>query len=108
VERKFYVLNYDFNSKKMVMYNIFNNARLTEGIDELIANFITYEDFREKLKNLLMYCFWSKREYEIMATDLFEDDPGKWEKIDIYYQVLPNIDVIAKIIIDCHNENIEG
>ena len=100
------VLNYDFNSKKVYNYNIFNNAKFIRGVQDLLDNFITFDDFVEKLEREVKYCFWAKREYEISVGDLWEQDPAKYEKIDVAYQVLPNIKVLAEYIINSHNKDL--
>ena len=105
-EREFYVLNYDFNGKKIEAFNIFCNVKLLDGIDRLLVEYISIDDFCEKLDSLLRYCFWSKREYEISVADAFEEDLSKYEKIDVYRQVAPNLKLIANLIIDYHNENL--
>lgn len=105
-EREFYVLNYDFNGKKIEAFNIFCNVKLLDGIDRLLEEYISFDDFCEKLDSLLRYCFWSKREYEISVADAFEEDLSKYEKIDVYRQVAPNLKLIANLIIDYHNENL--
>ena len=101
--REFYVLNYDFNGKKVENFNIFRNSRLIDGIDKLLDNFVSFDSFCEELDSLLRYCFWSKREYEISVADAFEEDLSKYEKIDVYRQVAPNVKIIAKIAIDYKN-----
>lgn len=103
---EWYTLNYDFNAKKIYNYNIFNNAKFIRGVDELLSNFITFDDFLEKLEREVKYCFWSKREYEISVGDAFEEDINKYTKIDVAYQILPNIKALAKYIIEFHNENL--
>ena len=94
---KWCVLNYDFNSKKIVSYNIFNNSRFNDGLKKLKGEY-NPETFVEDLRQLCVYCFWSKREYEISVGDLFEEDPSAYEKIDVYDQILPNIEVLADYI----------
>lgn len=101
---EWYVLNYEWNKRKIIKYNIFNNINFKEGIENLLKEFITYEDFIERLDSLLKYCFWCKREYEISVGDLFEQDLNKYEKIDVYSQIKPNIKILAKYIIDKYNE----
>lgn len=102
---EWYVLNYDRNRNEVYQHNIFNNVKFIRGVNELLENFITMEDFIEKLEREVKYCFWAKREYEISVGDLWEEDLEKYTKIDIAYQVLPNIKALAKYIIDKHNEN---
>lgn len=103
---EWYVLNYDFNSKKIYQFNIFNSVRFDRGVKELLDNFVTMEDFISKLEGEVKYAFWCKREYEISAGDLFEQDLNKYERIDVSDQVLPNIKALAEYIINYHNKNL--
>ena len=100
---EWYVLNYDFNGKKVEDFNIFRNIKLLRFLDEARENFITFDKFVEDLDNELKYYFWSKAEYEIMVGDLFEQDLDKYEKIDVYRQLKPNVKTIAKYIVDYWN-----
>ena len=100
---EWYVLNYDFNKKKVETFNIFRNAVFVKNVQELINNYLTFDDFVEKLKNEIKYNFWSRREYEISVGDAFckEEELEKW---DIANQVLPNIEILANYIINHHNQ----
>lgn len=100
---EWYVLNYNFNEKKAEHFNIFRSRRFSDGVQELLESFVSFEDFVEELDRLLMYCFWSKAEYEIMVGDLFEEDTNKYTKVDVYSQVKPNIKILAKYILDEYN-----
>lgn len=95
------VLRYDFNERKIVNFNIFDSVRFSEYVEEM-RNQIwdSVDKFIEILNNNLMYCFWSKSEYEIMVGGLFETDCSKFEKIDIYDQVKPNIVQLARYILN--------
>ena len=103
---KWYVLNYDWNRKKVCSFNIFDSCRFSQGIKELLDNFVTMDKFIEDLTKEIKYCFWSKREYEISVGDAFDTNFDNYEKIDVSQQVLPNIDALAKYIIDKHNEQV--
>ena len=103
---EWYVLNYDFNGKKVENFNIFRSCRFVDGVKELLDSYITFEDFVEKLEKELQYAFWSKREYEISVSDAFETDLNKYEKIDVYSQVKPNVRILAKYIIDNYNDGL--
>lgn len=103
---KWYVLKYNFNKGKIENFNIFDSSRFNECVEKLLKKYITFEDFKEKLDKDLMYCFWSKREYEIMCADLFETNIEKYEKIDVYRQLKPNLDILARYIIDEYNKEI--
>jgi len=97
---EWYVLNYDFNRKKIEYYNIFNHSYLIESIKKILEQDITFDEYIDKLDHLLRYCFWSKREYEILVGDAFETDLNKFEKIDVYSQLKPNIKILATYIKD--------
>ena len=103
---KWYVLNYSWNDKKIKPFNIFNSVRFCKALNKSLKNFVTMDKFKEELKSDLMYAFWSKREYEISVGDLCEGDNCKYQKIDVYEQVLPNLDILAEYIIECHNTGI--
>ena len=104
---QWYVLNYDFNQKKVNYFDIFNSSRFNDCIKEMReTQWNSVEDFIERLDSVLRYCFWSKREYEISVGDAFETDCKKLEKIDVYSQVKPNINMLAKyILIEWANED---
>lgn len=103
---KWYVLNYNFNEKKVENFNIFRSVRFVESVQDLLDNYITFEDFVKKLENILRYSFWSKREYEIFVSDAFETNINNFEKIDVYSQIKPNIKILAKYIIDNYNSEL--
>ena len=97
---EWYVLNYDFNKKQIIKFNIFNNIKFYSGVKELLEDYIDIDDFVSGLTSLLRYCFWCKREYEISVGDAFENDLDKYVKLDIFEQVIPNVKVLAYYIIN--------
>jgi len=101
---EWYVLNYDFNNKKVVSHNIFNNIsfirHLSQYIDEYEKGILSYKELKESIRSSLRGAFWSRREYELSIGDAFETDLDKYEKIDVYRQVLPNLDLLVKYILD--------
>ena len=97
---EWYVLNYDFNNKCVENFNIFRSVRFVRQVAELLVKYVTFDDFKDKLKDALRYSFSSKAEYEIMVGDLFVDpEKADLEKIDVYSQVKPNLDTLARYII---------
>lgn len=94
---KWYVLNWNFNEKKVENFNIFNSCNFTRGLENILKQNLSFEDFVDKLDSELKYSFWSKCEYEIMVGDLFQEPT---EKVDIYSQVKPNIEILAKYILE--------
>ena len=49
-----------------------------------------------------MYQFWSRCEYEI----ILQDWPGqtKQEKVDVYWQIKNNLDLVTEVLINAINE----
>ena len=102
---EFYVLNYDFNKKELYNMNIFNNCKFIEGIKEAVNKYTSlsaynYNSFKEDIQKELQYAFWCKREYELFIGDAFETNLDNYEKVDVYSQVLPNLDLLCNYILD--------
>ena len=115
---KFYVLNYDTNRQKVIMFNIFQNINVQERTEDAIKKYLrspkkfTYVPYDKNEK--VMYGFdalvrridqiikheqWSRRQYEISVSDAFETDCSKLEKIDCYYQAHSNIEMITREVL---------
>lgn len=103
---EWYVLNYNPNKKKVETFNIFRSYRFSNGVEDLLKNYITFEDFLGKLKQEIKYCFWAKRECEISVGDAFCEGEGL-ERWDISMQLLPNIKTLALYIIEEYNKNLK-
>ena len=107
------VFIYDFNKRKIEIKNIFNiSSTFNEDfealkVQTLRGDIATKEEFADKLKSILRYTFWCRREYEIAISDLcwtyrdatdemkvkeYEHYCKTAEKIDIYSQVEMNWD----------------
>lgn len=99
---EYYVLYHEFNNDEIKMWNIFNSSKFNDGVQDLLKNFITFSDFKEKLKSLAIYCFWCKAEYEIICKGWVSKSDREY-KIDVYDQIEPNLDMLARYIIDCYN-----
>ena len=121
---EFYVLNYDFNRKKVINYNIFNNINVQEWTEKAVRKYLRspkkykhiiqykneflgkeeiaiygFEALVEEIDGIIHWQEWSRREYEISVGDAFEDDCNKLEKIDCYYQAHANIKTIVREVI---------
>lgn len=114
---EFYVLNYDFNGKRVKNFNIFNNILLNEETEKIVKKYLRspkkfkyydyfnkqvlfgFEGFCKELERLIMWQEWGRREYEISVGDAFEDDLEEYEKWDCYMQCKPNIEIIAREVI---------
>lgn len=92
------VLNHDFNNDKITSYDIFWNGS-AEDIARRIKSrkLYDYETFKESMRTYFMHDFWSRSEYEIMVSGLHTRvEP---EKIDVWYQIEMNFDLILEYII---------
>lgn len=119
---KYYVLNYDFNERRVINFNIFDNVLVQEHTEKAVKKYLRspknykyekYEIWDEKQPNYV-YGFdglceeirfiisWqerSRRQYEISVGDAFETDCNKLEKWDCYKQAIPNIEMITREVI---------
>ena len=102
------VLLHDFNSDKIITYNVFS--------DEFKENL--YKEYRKKkinntlelkeyIKSKMMYRYWSRSEYEIAVGGLHSKHPENFEKIDAYYQLEMNLDHIVDYINDYLEMNLD-
>ena len=126
---EFYVLNYDFNKKKVVNYNIFNNIRVQEWTEKEVRKYLRAP---KKYKHIVQYgnkflgreeiaiygfdalveeidrtIAWQERgrcEYECSVGDAFETDINNYEKWDTYSQAKPNMVIIAHEVIRQYKE----
>ena len=115
---EFYVLNYDFNKKKVVNYNIFNNIRVQEWTERAVKKYLRapkkfsytpfgkdvetiygFDAFVKELDRTIAWQERGRREYEISVGDLFETDCNKLEKWDCYGQAHMNMEMIAHEVI---------
>lgn len=92
----FYVINEDVNAKKFVKYDVI--PYLIECYNETKKGLrpITFDEFKQFVKDKSMYMYWSRCQYEIILKSLvgFAEE----EKVDIHWQILNNIDVITEIL----------
>ena len=84
---------FDVNKKEFVAYNIFNHFKFCDYLYKAKIKYLKkdnfrFEDFITEIEKDLMYCFWSKAEYELMLKGLPFGNIE--EKIDIYQQVKTN------------------
>lgn len=104
LDLKWYVLNYDFNRKKMESFNIFNSSNFLWGVSKALKEYESFGKFKGEIDNSLKYSFWSKSEYEIACGDLFVSDINDLEKIDVYFQMKDNVDVLSRYILTEYNK----
>ena len=124
---EFYVLNYDFNRRKVYMYNIFNNISVQEWTEKAVRKYLrspkkfTYKPFNpneeviygfdaliREIDGIIRWGEWSKREYEISVGDAFETDINKLEKWDTYSQAHANAEIITHTVIRQYKEQLKN
>ena len=125
---EYYVLNYEINRDKVIMFNIFNNIRLNEETYKCVKRYVKqndeytykvynnnysgtielrgYEAFKTEILNNIRWQEWSRVEYEIGVTEPFPNKKSKIEKWDCYSQCEPNIDAICHEIIRQYLEEV--
>lgn len=111
VNFEWYVLNENHNTHEIVPYNIFNNIHVNERTNELCVKYkkdkMTFEDFTEELRKIIMWQEWGRCEYEIVVGSLFAYEEKDLKKIDCYEQALPNIKIIAKYVLEQYYPNLK-
>ena len=130
---EFYVLNHDFNKKKVINYNIFNNILVQERVEKAVKKYlrspkkfkyiIQYENKFLEREEISIYGFdalvkeinsiihwqeWGRREYEISVGDAFTTDCNKLEKWDCYQQAKPNIEIITREVIYQYKQQLKA
>ena len=95
-----YVLNYDWNQKKVVNQDIFWRD-YEETLKKARRNkkFTDYNSLKEYLRRDFQYHYWSKAECEIAVGDVFPRSLDELEKIDMYRQIEMNLDRITEYVI---------
>ncbi len=115
MKQKFNVLMWDFNSDKLVHYDVLPYLR--NRYKDRVENFKKYskednkyifvpktlDEFKKFVENESMYMFWSRCEYEMICHGW----PAQKNdyKLDVYEQIMMNIDVIVNILFDELNKN---
>ncbi len=120
--KKFNVIVYNINSKQFETYDII--PYLVSQYQKATSKPKTFDEFKDFVKNESMYQWWSRCEYEIILSPWpyvsspsekydkkGEDDIEAWKehwkkhlkeckKIDVYYQVRINLDIITTLVMD--------
>ncbi len=130
---EYYVLNYNFNKKKVENFNIFQNCLVQEYTEKAVRKYlrapkkfkhiVQYENKLLGREEIALYGFdalveeidrtiaWQergRREYECSVGDAFTTDCNKLEKIDCYYQSKPNMKIIAREVIWQYKQQLKG
>ena len=98
--KSFYVIVYDFNRKTFIPYDVI--PYLKKCYYEAADKPETPEEFKNFVKCQSMYQWWSRCEYEIILSDW--PSQCQQEKIDVHYQVMINLDAVAKVLMESIND----
>lgn len=98
---KYYAITNEWNSG-IGHYDIFNNCYVRDSTEKLLKDYktkkMTFKQFTTKLQSIILCEMWSRCEYEVNVSGLFARDEPK--KIDVYWQVFPNIKLIARCLLE--------
>ena len=96
---KWYAFNQELNSNKLTYINVLGND-LVEDILKRVKNktrrINNYNELKDAVKSYLMYKYWGRCEYELIVSNWLGNDME--EKIDVWYQLEPNLDTIVEYI----------
>lgn len=97
----FNVLIYNVNEKKFEPYDIMPYLRMAYYDENEKPS--SFEEFKEFVINKGRYMWSARCEYEIILSDW--PCQKKFEKWDVYEQIMMNIDIITELLIDdlCQN-----
>lgn len=97
---EWYAFRYDSNTNKLVRINILNEYRVDYLMNRIKKDkATTYEEIKKIIKRELMSSYWCRAEHEVLVSGLFDTDLDESEKIDIWYQLEPNLDRIVEYFI---------
>lgn len=82
---EYYVLNYDFNKKKVENFNVFRNIRVQECTEKAVKKYLKspknyryrqediygFEALCKEIDLIIRWQEWARREYEISVSDAF-------------------------------------
>lgn len=89
----------DFNSREIRVHNVFNHGYFLERCKKAATTYREdREAFLEEIRSALMYCYWSKCEWEVVVSHWPQHASMKDLKIDVYDQVRLNWDVFSDYV----------
>ena len=104
--KNFNVIVWDINRRQFTTYDVIpyliQQYNETKKMDSYKKTPETFEEFKKFVDKESMYQWWSRCEYEI----ILQDWPGqtKQEKVDVYWQIKNNLDLVTEILINAINE----
>lgn len=114
---EWYCMEWDFNADKPCMFNIMRAINIEDLRKKLrykgkkpneYNSIKNYEELKKYLKNAFFYRFWRKSEHEMIVKSWPCADKSPEVKVDVYDQILPNLERIAEYVVQklkIHFEN---
>ena len=99
------VLNFDWNKNTVIEFNVFDNITVRENAEELLQKYakgdITFNEFDDKLDQLVKWQEWARCEYEMLISPWPSKEDDEAEKVDCYQQYHMNHTAAAiKVLYD--------
>ena len=92
----------DINAQIITTYNIFDHYSYVKDLQKLLKSIQDKTDeFVEDLRRTTRYYFWSKCEWEVMITSLFDELPYNKVpkiKIDVFKQIQLNWNIFVDFV----------
>ena len=114
---EYYVLNYNFNKKKVEPFNIFSNTYVQEQTEKVVQEYLEnpkqfiyisyfqdevlygFEALVKELDRIIKSEEYCRREYEVSIGDAFTTNCEELEKWDTYQQAHMNIEVVTREVV---------
>lgn len=101
---------------KIEMQNIFDNTVVYDEVFDLCEGYargeMTFANFTKSFDLILKSMYWSRYQYEIGLTkplwsekDMLNPQKVPFIKADVYSLIKPNIEIVAKYVIDTFNNS---
>ena len=92
----------DFNSDKLVFTNVFRSDFVEDILKRVksksqFRKIDSYDSLKEAIRAEFVHDYWCKSEYEVIVSNWSGKDFE--QKIDIWYQLEPNLDRITEYVI---------
>lgn len=95
---EWYAININTNTGRPELINVLNESTVEFTLKKLKRHKepLTFNIVKEELSNTFIHDYWSRTEYEMLVSGLFDENSTK---IDVWYQLEPNIDKITNYFI---------
>lgn len=94
---KWYAIEENFNNRTIVQINVLSDSIVDDIKSRIKKDKATkFEDIKGIIKSVLMSAYWSRTEHEVLVSGLFNQKPTK---IDVWFQLEPNLDRITEYVI---------